>query len=376
MKKINFIDIKSMGLNVRICALALMFTLPVKASENDHDHVDNSGIELTTRQQANSGIEVSTVELSYNKVVAVAPAEVINNDFATELVSIAVPSQVKKRYVSLGEKVKSQQKLATLYSYEVAKAQIRYRLAEDEWQRVTKLKGEAVSEKAYLLGKAEREAAASQLRDYGFNESDIINTQKKHAKQLGLYTIYAQLEGTILQEQLTLGRRFSGGEVIAKISNEAQVWVQARLPQDQDLEIYLNSKISILHAGQRFMARLLQAGHSIDPKTRTALIRVVVDNPNHMLHAGMFVKTEFVTAGTEPQLLISRGALSQSADGDWQVFIESEPGHYVVKEIKITKDYGEQVEVTGLMVGEQLVTGGVFFLNAQAAKSNFDVHSH
>ncbi|WP_171045480.1 efflux RND transporter periplasmic adaptor subunit [Pseudoalteromonas aurantia] len=358
-----------------VCFL-LLLPLSLKAQESEHKHEPNPEIELTPAQQLTAGIESQALALSKGKTLLMAPAEVVSNDLTTELVSVAVASQVKSRYVSLGEEVAPQQKLATLYSYEVAKAQIRYRLAEDEWQRVTLLQGEAVSDKEFLLGKAERQAAASQLREYGFSEKDIEKTRLKAPHLLGLYSVYAQIGGSILAEELTIGRRFFSGDVIAKVSNEEQVWVAARFPQNTDLTILKNASIRIKLEDKTFTAQLLQTGHSIDPITRTAIVQLVVDNPSHDLHAGMFVMSEFAVTSTKPQLLIPKDAVSQNSDGDWQVFIESKPNHFFAKEVGVNMDYGDKVAITGIRIGEKIVTQGVFFLNAQAKKSSFDVHNH
>lgn len=375
MKSVSYMGTMSMIGALCVCFL-LLLPLSLKAQESEHKHEPNPEIELTPAQQLTAGIESQALALSKGKTLLMAPAEVVSNDFTTELVSVAVASQVKSRYVSLGEEVAPQQKLATLYSYEVAKAQIRYRLAEDEWQRVTLLQGEAVSDKEFLLGKAERQAAASQLREYGFSEKDIEKTRLKAPHLLGLYSVYAQIGGSILAEELTIGRRFFSGDVIAKVSNEEQVWVAARFPQNTDLTILKNASIRIKLEDKTFTAQLLQTGHSIDPITRTAIVQLVVDNPNHDLHAGMFVMSEFAVTSTQPQLLIPRDALSQSTDGDWQVFIESKPNHFIAKEVGVNTDHGEKVAITGIRIGEKIVTQGVFFLNAQAKKSSFDVHNH
>lgn len=373
----NYLGHRPMCALVRVSIFAsFMVSVVIQAAEEEHSHEKPLEIELTQQQQLNGGIQTAVVALSKGVTSEVVPGEVINNDFQTELVSIAVPSQVKARFVSLGETVKKGQKLATLYSYEVARAQIRYRLADDEWSRVKKLKGAAVSEKDFLLSKAERQTAASQLRDYGFSEVDILYTANKPAKLLGLYHVYANIDGSVLAEQLQLGRRFLAGEVIAKISNEEKVWVQARIPQDRDLEKLLTSSVLISQGDHQLNAKLLQVGHSIDPITRTALINVEVNNPDHLLHAGMFVNVKFVSASNALQVLIPRTALSQTLDGDWQVFVRQGPNHFVAKEITITNDYGDEMEVSGLEVGEQLVTQGAFFLNAQAAKTSFDIHNH
>ena len=86
--------------------------------------------------------------------------------------------------------------------------------------------------------------------------------------------------------------------------------------------------------------------------------------------------SEFAVTSTQPQLLIPRDALSQSTDGDWQVFIESKPNHFIAKEVGVNTEHGEKVAITGIRIGEKIVTQGVFFLNAQAKKSSFDVHNH
>ena len=68
-----------------------------------------------------------------------APGEIKANGYASYVVSPRVDSIVVKRHALLGQHVNKGDSLVTLFSGEVASQQTEFRLAEAEWQRVTKM---------------------------------------------------------------------------------------------------------------------------------------------------------------------------------------------------------------------------------------------
>jgi hypothetical protein len=75
-------------------------------------------------------------------------------------------------------------------------------------------------------------------------------------------------------------------------------------------------------------------------------------------------------------MVLPLNALLRSADGDWQVFVEHEPGEFEPKEVEIVRHMGGRVQIEGLESGSRVVTQGAFFVQSELAKSGFAVHNH
>jgi hypothetical protein len=102
-----------------------------------------------------------------------------------------------------------------------------------------------------------------------------------------------------------------------------------------------------------------------------------VSNPNDRLHTGQFVTARIQNGRSEERgMVLPLNALLRSADGDWQVFVEHEPGEFEPKEVEIVRHMGGRVQIEGLESGSRVVTQGAFFVQSELAKSGFAVHNH
>ena len=66
----------------------------------------------------------------------------------------------------------------------------------------------------------------------------------------------------------------------------------------------------------------------------------------------------------------------RSPDGDWLLFVQDEDGGFLPREVEILNSSGDQYEISGVAVGENIVITGAFFIQSEFAKSGFSVHNH
>ncbi len=221
---------------------------------------------------------------------------------------------------------------------------------------------------------------------------------------MGEYTLVAERGGAVLSDDFQQGQRVTAGDAIMVLSDETELWVEARLAANNQIALKAGDTAKmVLTSGKEeinFNAQVIQQGHTIDVKTRTRVIRLKVDNPDHSLHPGLFVDVYFALATKEPVMLVPETALLLGEDGDWLVYIQqTEASHNHEEEAEINENITfvpQEVElggvysvyesdkqggqnwraVKGLAVNSHVVTTGAFFISSQAAKSGFDVHNH
>ena len=128
--------------------------------------------------------------------------------------------------------------------------------------------------------------------------------------------------------------------------------------------------------GESFPARVTQEAHKIDPRSRTRIVRLVVDNADHKLHSGLFADVAFQFKTPEPVMALPESAVLRGADGDWQVFVETAQGRYEPREVELVQTLGEHLVISGVASGSRVVTSGAFFVQSEIAKSGFEVHNH
>jgi len=306
-------------------------------NENQNETVEEEheeGITLTPKKMSLANIQVTSLKPEYQSSTIYAPGEVKANGYKSYVVSPRTASVIINRHASLGEHVEKGQKLVTLFSEAVAQAQADYLIASTEWQRIKKLGNKTVSESRLLQAQTGFNASYGKLIALGLTKQAISDISNKDVIAFGQYTLIAHTEGVVLQDDFIQGQGVNPGDTIMLLA------------------------------------------HTIDPITRTRIVRLAVNNENHDLHSGMFVKVLFQFETQDKVLAVPEEALIRNPDGDWTVFVEDHPGEFKAVEVGLGRSLGEFREIIGLENGTRVVTQGAFFVASEIAKGGFDPHNH
>ena len=351
--------------------------------EGDHDYEGAHGaraegetdsVALSPLQTAFANIKVVTLKARAMDYKIYAPGEIKANGYTSYLVSPRVDSVVLRRHVALGDHVEKGQPLVTLFSETVADAQAAYRVAGSEWQRVKQLGRKAVGDKRFVAAKADYDAAYARLLAYGLSEDAIQSP--KNSQALGEYSLIAAIAGAVLSDDFHQGQRVESGEALIELADEHELWVEARMAPTEQLELPAGTQAQVKVGAELFAAKVTQEAHTIDPLTRTRVVRLLVDNDSHRLHPGLFADVYFSFATKTPVLAVPESALMRGADGDWTVFVEVEPGQFNAQEVELRRSFGKWREIEGIPSGSRVVMEGAFFVASQIAKGGFDPHNH
>lgn len=359
-----------------------------KGDDHQHSEVETSdeqaheeGISFSPEKMAIAGIEVAPVvpQIFANNVYA--PGEIKANGYKSYVVSPRTESVIVARHATLGQHVEKGDALVTLFSESVAEAQANYRVAYNDWQRNKKLGNATVSESRLLSSQTDYVSAYSRLKAFGLTETAIAEVAQDHSSnahlgELGEYTLIAQREGAVLSDDFAQGQRISAGEAIMVLADESELWVEARVSPSKQLNLPKGTQAVLEMANESFAATVIQEAHTIDPKTRTRIVRLVVKNINDRLHPGMFVNVNFSFNTQTKVMAVPESALMRSIDGDWTVFVEDHPGEFAAVEIELGRSLGAYREILGLAPHTRIVTKGAFFVASEIAKGGFDPHGH
>jgi RND family efflux transporter MFP subunit len=332
-------------------------------------------VPLSSVQQKLANIKVETLQPRTIDYQIYAPGEIKANGYTSYLVSPRVKSVVLRRHAALGEHVEQGQPLVTLFSSIVAEAQASYIVARAEWQRVKKLGIGAIGAKRFNSASTNFNADYGRLIAFGLSEKSI-QALSTESKSLGEYTLSAATSGVVLTDDFHQGQSVEPGSALMELANEKQLWVEARLPPNSSLQLPAGTPAQIKVDNGLFSAQVTQEAHTIDPLTRTRVVRLLVNNSSHLLHPGMFSDVYFSFATKRPILAVPENALMRSSDGDWTVFVEDEPGRFKSKEVALGRSLGEWREIKGIEAGTKIVTEGAFFVASEIAKGGFDPHGH
>ena len=343
-------------------------------ADNEEHEEEGAGVKLSKKQLDLAEISITVLEPQARAFSLYAQGEIKANDYTSYLVSPRVDSVVLKRHVALGDHVEVNQPLVTLFSESMAEAQASYRLADSEWKRVQKLGRKAVGDKRFIEAQTDYEADIGRLYAFGLS-ADAITSLATNTKKLGQYTLNAETSGAVLSDNFRQGQRIESGGTLFDLADENTLWVEARLAPSAELDLSKNSKAQVNVGHNTYIATVTQKAHTIDPVTRTRIVRLLVQNDNHKLHPGLFADVYFALETNKKVLAVPEEALMRGSDGDWMVFVE-ENGEFKGVEIELGQQLGKLREIKGLPAGTKVVTQGAFYVAAEIAKGSFDAHNH
>ena len=355
------------------------------ATHDEHEHENDDkddeasheeGLTLSPQKISLAKIQIESVTPKYQIIKIYAPGEIKANGYTSYVVSPRTESVIISRHAALGEHVEKDQKLVTLFSEAMAQAQADYLIASTEWQRVKQLGNKTVSESRLLQAETTFNASYGKLIALGLTEEAIDNISNKDIKAFGQYSLTAQREGVVLQDDFIQGQRVDAGDNVMLLADEKLLWVEAKVSPNKEIHVAIDSQAIVKFGSNSYNANVIQEAHTIDPNTRTRIIRLAVKNTDDKLHSGMFVKVYFQFITNEKVIAVPEEALSRSADGDWTVFVEEHPGEFKTVEVVLGRSFGNFREISGVESGTRIVTKGAFFVASEIAKGGFDPHNH
>lgn len=350
---------------------------PAAAQPDAEGHEHGAGtLTLSEPQQRTLGLRVIELRAqpSLTRSMTV-PAEITNNQYRTWTVPVRVDSQVLERSVTLGQHLESGDPIATLFSPAMADLQSELRVAADEWGRVRDLGRRTVGNQRYLEVQSRHNALRARARGFGLSDKDLRSLEQGEGEE-GVYTLRAPDQGLVLTDAFQQGQWLTAGLPLVTLVDESQLWAEAALPPEPGLRVPIGTPATVRVDSTRLEGEVIQAGHRLDPVTRTLQVRVRVPNKQHLLHPGMFADVSLALPVDDDALSVPEAALTRAADGDWQLFVEEAPGRYRPMPVSTHGQLDGARLVEGVPAGTRVVVDGAFFLASEMAKSGFDVHRH
>lgn len=316
----------------------------------------------------------------------------------------SVAGRVNEIRVRAGQHVAAGETLATMFSVDfgqaqadASKAEADLKLSERTLTRLRDLyahgaaaqKDVEAAEDDFENKKAERSRAVARLKLYGVEAGTVD----------GMFPLKAPLSGVVVEKNINPGQEVRAD---AQLANDPRLFAPLfTLSNPSRLSVLLDATeldIAALRPGQPlqihtrafpdriFVGQLAYIGDSLDPMTRTVKARGIVENPDGLLKAEMFVSVDIAIDGAdraaEPAVTaVSRdgpaSAYAQAApveipakavflkDNQHFVFIEKAPGEYARQSVEVGSEQNGRVRVTdGLIAGQRVVTEGSLLLQA------------
>ena len=190
--------------------------------------------------------------------------------------------------------------------------------------------------------------------------------------RMGTYFVRAPIRGSVVKRAVSSGQSVGSDLVAFRVADLDFLWIELSVFEREIGSIHVDDVVELTPTGgdsvTKLQGNVAYVGEVIDPDTRTAEIRVKVDNRGRLLRPGQSVNAHVRPAGLARQVTtIPVGAVT-FVDGKATVFafVGKSDTEVVVKEVKLGRSDGERQEIVdGLAVGERVVSEGVFALKSE-----------
>lgn len=251
----------------------------------------------------------------------------------------------------MGESVERGQLLMEVFSPDLISAAYEY---VREAERGPSGNSEGARRKLTALGVSERQI--DEIR----RTRTVPERIKIYAPQSGVVEALGVAEGMYVESDITL----------LSLVDHASVWVMAEV---------LESQVGLVSRGRPAEVRVAsQPGRiwtgtvdyvypELRPDTRTARLRIRLDNADHALQPNMFASVHVATQAREGIIAIPNEALIRTGQAE-RVVLALGDGRFKPVPVKAGLTVGDRVEITdGLKEGDRVVTSAQFLIDSESS---------
>lgn len=183
-------------------------------------------------------------------------------------------------------------------------------------------------------------------------------------------TFRSPVRGIVLDKLALKGMRFMPGETLFKIADLSRLWVIADV-FEQD--------ISLLKAGQaaqisidafpekQMTAHISYIYPTLNEQTRTARVRLELDNADGQLRPGMFAQVTLAIKDNQPAVLVVPDSAVIHSGRRELVLVDSGAGKFEPRVVKLGRQSDDQIEILeGVIEGEKVVISANFLIDAES----------
>ncbi|MBL8765282.1 MAG: efflux RND transporter periplasmic adaptor subunit [Phycisphaerae bacterium] len=363
------------------------------------------------------GVKLDTAALRTLVPSFTAPARVAYNTERMAHIGSAVVGRVAALPVRQGDTVKEGDTLLVVDSPELGEAQSDYvqkrtmahaaapivELTKSAAERAKKLYDESegisltevqkrlaeqqTAESALLNARAAMTGASNRLQLLGMSETEI-KTLGETGTITPRYTVRSPIGGRVIRRDVTLGELVRPDrDSLLVVADTSRLWVLVDVPEMRLKDVAVGSAARISVAafpGESFEGSVSFISADLNEATRTAQVRVEVDNAQGTLRPGLFARAEIIGASSGSEGGTSAGVLAvpesaiQMIEGKPVVFVPftEKANTFLKRPVTVGEAVGGMLPVLyGLREGEPIVIAATFILKAELGKSSAK-HEH
>lgn len=344
------------------------------APARDVPHLDGKWIRYTPAFAQRSKIEFAQIEVGGLSPIISVTGTVTFDPQKVATVGARIPGRVRQVFKFDGDHVNASTVLAEVESADLGQAQAKVLEARAHLEAATAnerreqqlAEARVSSQRDFELARA---TAAAAKADVYAAEQRVRAFGGSASGEIGVLLLTSPIEGKVVEAKLSRGMTVEPSFNAFKIADLSRVWIELAVFERELGHITMGDAVEIspqTNAGIVLKGTVAHVGDVIELETRSAPVRVVVENPDEALRPGQSVLAKINTKKTiAATISIPRDAVT-TVDGKATVFVQHDETSVEPRTIVIGGKDAQRVEVSsGLAQGEKIAVSGVFALKSE-----------
>ena len=327
--------------------------IPVYA---DEEAVAPGTVKISLDRVQRSGVRTEQVEKRRLVRPVRAPGVAKTDERTLHSVTLRADAFIEKLYVEeTGARVKKGQPLFRIYSPAMVNAQVDYRITDPD--------GRGSGRKASIKG------ADQKLRNLEVPQA-VIDEMRRTGAPVMSFDWPSPADGYVMKKNAVDGQMVRMGEEVFRIAGLEKIWVIADVAEQDAGLIAIGQPAKVrfnAFPSETFEGSVAFILHELEMATRTAKVRIELDNPERRIKHEMYADVEIETdAGDSPRVAVPNSAIIYNGNRQIVLVARGE-GRFAPRSVTLGlrgEDYTEVKE--GVAAGEEVVVAANFLIDAES----------
>ena len=230
--------------------------------------------------------------------------------------------------------------------------------AESEWTRAQNLlQSGGITDRDYKVAELAERDAKAQIGVFSAQLDQARSQVATARKMLEDSVVRAPVAGELQKKLTAEGAYVEAPTPVFSIVNNARLELESmvasthlgRIRAGQQVRFSVNT-----FPGEQFTGRVIEVNPAVETDTRSAKVRVQVDNRNRRLKAGMFAQGEILTDARRQGILLPLSAVQREdrSLASAQVYV-IENGRAKLRQVQVGVEHDSMIEITsGISAGD------------------------
>lgn len=222
---------------------------------------------------------------------------------------------------------------------------------------------------------AKADAEREKLLVLGLSPQKILQIKQTRRVSSNL-PIVSPVAGTVTLREVNSGEAIPANKELFKVTNLSTIWVIAEVYEKDLGRIRAGSGATIksdAFPDRVFRGQVTYIDPNLNQTTRTAQVRVELENPGQIFKIGMYVGVAFGSMGVAERTAPVVSAFAVQTIGNRKIvfLVTEKPNVFILRQVRLgVETYGKYTVLEGVNVGDKVASEGSFLLRAEWLKQN------